>query len=77
MLQQQLSAPENQTAALESKVRSQMSLAQGLQELLGAATTVLNRAQAPTWRTLVDQKVLVVPQVYSDRGRLLRVGQES
>ena len=40
-LQQQVSAPQNQNAALETQLRSQLNFAQGLQELLGANTTVL------------------------------------
>ena len=54
-LQQQVSALTNQNATLEAQLRGQQNIAQGLAELLGAITTVLNRAQAPTRRTLVDQ----------------------
>ena len=38
-----------------------MTIAQGLQEWLGAVTKVLSRAQAPTRRLLVDKKSLVKP----------------
>ena len=47
-LQQQVSALSAQNAALEMELRSQQNVAQGLAELPGAITTVLNRAQAPT-----------------------------
>ena len=43
------------------------TFAQGLAELPGAITTVLNRAQAPTRRMLVDQKGLGKPPVFSGR----------
>ena len=45
-LQQQVSALTNQNAALEAQLRGQQNIAQGLAELPGAITTVLNRAQA-------------------------------
>ena len=66
-LQQQVSALQSQNAALETQLRSQLNIAQGLAELPGAFTTVLNRAQAPTRRMLVDQKGLGKPPVFSGR----------
>ena len=44
-LQQQLNALTAQSATLEAQLRGQQNVAQGLAELLGAITTVLNRAQ--------------------------------
>ena len=43
------------------------NIAQGLAELLGAITTVLDLAQAPTRRMLVDPKGLGKPSVFSGR----------
>ena len=54
-------------AALEAQLRGQQNIAQCLAELPGAITTVLSRAQAPTRRTLVDQKGLGNPSVFSGR----------
>ena len=62
---------------LEAQLRGQQNIAQSLAELPGAITTVLNRAQAPTRRMLVDQKGVGKPSfVLGQRRRLLRVGQE-
>ena len=66
-LQQQVSASTNQNAALEDQLRGQQNIAQGLVELPGAITTVLNRAKAPTRRMLVDPKGLGKPPVFSGR----------
>ena len=44
-LQQQVSAPQNHNAALETQLRSQLGIAQGLAELPGAITMVRDRAQ--------------------------------
>ena len=66
-LQQQVSALTNQNAALEAQLRGQQNIAQGLAELPGAIATVLNRAQAPTRRMLVDPKSLGKPPVFSGR----------
>ena len=57
----------NQNAALEAELRGQQNIAQGLAELPGAITTVLNRSQAPTRRMLVDQKGWRKPPVFSGR----------
>ena len=57
-LQQQVSALSAQNGALEMELRSQQNIAQGLAELLGAITTMLNSAPAPTRRMLVDSKGL-------------------
>ena len=57
----------SQNAALEAQLVSQNNIAQGLAELLGATTTVVSRAQAPTRRMLVDQKGLGKPPVFSGR----------
>ena len=51
----------------ERPLRGQQNIAQGLAEVLGAITTVLNRAQAPTRRMLVDQKGLEKPPVFSKK----------
>ena len=67
VLQQQVNALMAQNATLEAQVLGQQNIAQGLAELLGAITTVLNRAQAPTRRMLVDQKGLGNPPVFSGR----------
>ena len=64
-LQQQVNALMSQNAALEAQLVGQQNIAQGLAELPGAITTVLNRAQAPTRRMLVDQKGLGKPPVFS------------
>ena len=56
-----------QNARLEAQLLSQQNIAQGLAELPGAITTLLNRAQAPTRRMLVDQKGLGKPPVFSGR----------
>ena len=66
-LQQQVNALTAQNAALETQLRGQQNIAQGLAELPGAITTVLNRAQGPTRRTLVDQKGLGKPPVFAGR----------
>ena len=66
-LQQQVSDLTNQNAALEAQLRRQQNTAQGLAELPGAITTVLNRAQAPTRRMLLDWKGLGKPPVFSGR----------
>ena len=66
-LQLQVSALMNQNAALEAQLRGQQNIAQGLAELLGAITTVLNGAQAPTRRILVYPKGLGKPPVFSCR----------
>ena len=55
-LQRQVSALQGPSSALETRLRSQLNIAQGLAELPGAITMVLNRAHAPTRRMLVDQK---------------------
>ena len=66
-----------QNATLEAQLLGQKNIAQGLAELPGATTTVLNRAQAPTRRMLVDHKRLrKATSVLGQRRRLLRVGQE-
>ena len=57
----------SQNAALEAQLISQQNIAQGLAELPGALTTVLNRSQAPTRRMLVDPKGLGKPPVFSGR----------
>ena len=54
-------------ATLEDQLLGQQNTAQGLAELPGAITTVLNRAQAPTRRMLVDHKSLGKPPVFSGR----------
>ena len=56
-LPQQVNALTAQNAALEALLRGQQNIAQGLAELPGAITTVLNRAQAPTRRMLVFSNV--------------------
>ena len=66
-LQQQLNALMSQNAALEVQLVSQQDIAQGLAELPGAITTVLNRAQAPMRRMLVDPKSLGKPPVFSGK----------
>ena len=76
-LQQPMIALLNQNVGFPTQLRSQLTIAEGLQELLGAITTVLNRAQAPTRRMLVVQKGLGKPPVLRPDRRLLRVGQES
>ena len=63
---------EDAVRALQQQVNaaqllSQQNIAQGLAELPGAITTVLNRAQAPTRRMLVDQQCLGKPPVFSGR----------
>ena len=67
-LQQQVSALTNQNAARETQLGGEQNIAQGLAELLGAITTVLNRAQGPTRRMLVDPRGLGKPLVFSGRG---------
>ena len=57
----------NQNAAFEAEMRGQQNIAQGLAELPGAITTVLNRSQAPMRRMLVDPKGLGKPPVFSGR----------
>ena len=49
------------------ELRSQQNIAQGLAELPGAITTMLNRAPALTRRMLVDSKGLGKPPVFSGR----------
>ena len=66
-LQQQVNALTVQNAAHEAQLRGQQTIAQGPAELPGAITTVLSRALAPTRRTLVDQKGLGKPPVFSGR----------
>ena len=66
--QQQVSSLQNQNAALKTQLRSQLNTAQGSAELLGAVATVLNRAQAPKRRMLVDQEGLGKPPVFSLSG---------
>ena len=66
-LQQQVSALSAQNAALEMELRRHKNVAQGLAELPGAITTMLNRAPAPTRRMLVDSKGLGKPPVFSGR----------
>ena len=58
-----MNALQSQSAAPETQLRSQLNVAQRLAELLGAITTVLNRAQAP--RMLADQKGFGKPPVVS------------
>ena len=74
---QQVNVLMSQKAALEAQLVSQQNIAQGLAELPGAITTVLDRSQAPTRRMLVDPKGLGKPPVFSRRedqeGRELRV----
>ena len=65
--QQQGSALQNQRAAIDTQLRSLLTIAQGLQELPGAITTVMNCAQAPTRRMLVDRKGLGKRPVFSDK----------
>ena len=60
-LQQQADALTAQNAG------GQQNIAQGLAELPGAITAVLNRAQSPTRRMLVDQVGLGKPPVFSGR----------
>ena len=66
-LQQQVNALMIQNAALEAQLLGSQNIAQGLAELLGAITTVLNRSQAPTRTMLVDPKGLGKPPVFSGR----------
>ena len=66
-LQQQVNALMSQNAALEAQLLGQQNIAQGLAELPGAVTIVLNRSQAPTRRTLVDPKGLGKPPVFLGR----------
>ena len=66
-LQQQMNALMSQNAALEAQLIGQQNVAQGLAELPGAITTVLNRSQAPSRRMLVDPKGLGKPPVFSGR----------
>ena len=66
-LQQQVIALMSQNAALEAQMTGQQNIAQGLAELPGAITTVLNRSHAPTRRMLVDRKGLGKPPVFSGR----------
>ena len=64
-LQQQVNVLTNQNAALEAQLLGQQNIAQGLAELPGAITAMLNRAQAPTRRMLVDPKGLGEPPLFS------------
>ena len=57
----------SQNAAFEAQLLGRKNIAQGLAELLGAITTVLNRSQAPTRRMLVAPKGLGKPPVFSGR----------
>ena len=66
-LQQQVSALQSQDGALGTQLRSPLRIAQIHVELPGENTTVLNRAQAPTGRMLVDQKDLGKPPVFSGK----------
>ena len=66
-LQQQVNALMSQNAALEAQLPGEQNTPQGLAELLGAITTVLSRAQAPTRRMVVDQKGCGKPPVFSGR----------
>ena len=66
-LQQQVNALMSQNTTLEAQLLGQQNIAQGLAELPGAITTVLNRAQAPTRRMLVDHKGFGKPPVFSGR----------
>ena len=66
-LQQQMNALMSQNAALDAQLISQQNIAQGLAELPGAITTVLNRSQAPTRRMLVNPKGLGKPTTFSGR----------
>ena len=59
--------PQSQNPALEAQLLGQQNIAQSLEELRGAVTTVLNRSQAPTRRMLVDPKGLGNPPVFSGR----------
>ena len=56
-----MSALQNQNDAVQTLLRRSLDIAQGLQELPGAITTLSNRAQAPKRRMLVDQKGLEKP----------------
>ena len=67
VLQQQVNALMAQNAIFEAQLLGKQNIAQGLAELLGAITTLLNRPQAPTRRMLVDQKGLGKPAVFSGR----------
>ena len=62
-----MNALTNQNAALEAQLRGQQNIAQGLAELPGAITTMLNRSQAPTRWMRVDPKGLGKPPVFSGR----------
>ena len=64
-LQQQVNPSMAQNATLEARFLGQQNIAQGLVELPGAITTVLNRAQAPTRRVLLDLKGLGKPPMLS------------
>ena len=66
-LQQQVSALTAQNAALEAQLRCQQNIAQSFAELLGAITTVLSRAKAPTRRMLVESKGFGKPPVFSGK----------
>ena len=57
----------SQNAALEAQLVGQQNIAQGLAELPGAITTVLNRLQALVRRRLVDPKGLGKPPVFPGR----------
>ena len=64
-LQQQVNTLSAQNAALEAQLRGQQNVAQGLAQLSGAITTMLNLAQAPTRKMLVDPKGLGKQPVFS------------
>ena len=66
-LQQQVSARQSQDAALATQLRSPLKIAQSHGQLPGANTTVLNRAQAPTGRMLVDQTSVGKSPVFSGK----------
>ena len=76
-LQQQVTALTAENAAFEVQLRSQQIIAQGLAELPGAITTMLNRAQAPTRRMLVDSKGLGKPPVFQVEKKTHTWRQES
>ena len=62
-----MSALQSHNAALETQLRSQLDIAQGLAELSDVITMVRGRAQSPTRRILVDQTDLRKPPVISDK----------
>ena len=68
-LQQQVNALMSQNATLEAQLISQQNMAQGLAELPGAITTVLNRGQG----CLLIRKAWEATSVLGQRRRLLYV----